>query len=162
MLVVDLHCEHGHQFEGWFASADDLSAQQARGLVSCPVCGSVSVTRRPSAPRLNVSGLRESPVRAKPADAEVPAESGAPMPAEAAEAVQALQAMYLHAVRQVVANTEDVGERFADEARRMHYGDTPERAIRGQASPQQREELRDEGIEVLSLPIPAALKDPLQ
>lgn len=84
------------------------------------------------------------------------------MPAEAAEAVQALQAMYLHAVRQVVANTEDVGDRFADEARRMHYGDTPERAIRGQASPQQREELRDEGIEVLSLSIPAALKDPLQ
>ena len=65
-------------------------------------------------------------------------------------------------VRHVIANTEDVGERFADEARRIHYGETEERAIRGQASAEEREALRDEGIEVHPLPVPAAFKDTLQ
>ena len=62
MLVVDLHCAHGHHFEGWFASSDDLVSQQARGLVSCPVCGDHEVVRRPSAPHLNVSHLKAEPL----------------------------------------------------------------------------------------------------
>jgi hypothetical protein len=79
-----------------------------------------------------------------------------------ADPVRELQARWMQMVREVVANTEDVGERFADEARRIHYGETPERGIRGQASAEQREALRDEGIEVYPLPIPAAFKDSLQ
>lgn len=74
----------------------------------------------------------------------------------------ALQAFYLKAVRHVVANTEDVGERFADEARSMHHGDAPERAIRGQASEKDKQALREEGIDFLSMPIPDHLKDTLQ
>lgn len=149
MLVVDLHCEQGHLFEGWFASADDLASQQARGLVSCPVCGVREVVRRPSAPRLNVSHAVEP--QAAPSVAPSGARDG-----------QALQARYLQAVRQVLTSTEDVGERFVDEVRDMHRGDAPQRAVRGQADRDEVAALRQEGIDVLSVPIPEALKGPLQ
>lgn len=152
MLVVDLHCGHGHHFEGWFASSEDLASQQARGLLTCPVCGNQEVVRRPSAPHLNVSHLK----------AEVQPHAERQMPGSPDEALQALQAAYLQVVRQVVAQTEDVGERFAEEARSIHHGDAPERPIRGQTSPEEREALREEGIEVVSLPIPDGLKGPLQ
>lgn len=176
MLVVDLHCAQGHHFEGWFASADDLAGQRARGLLSCPVCGVHEVERRPSAPRLNVSALKADRLGVPPAAVPAalhaqpvrPGEPGtapdvatAPEQAQAA-AVQALQAQYLQAVRQVLAHTEDVGERFVEEVRGMHHGDLPERAIRGQATPDERRALAEEGIEVMSLPIPEALKGPLQ
>lgn len=178
MLVVDLHCSHGHHFEGWFASADELSSQKARGLLSCPVCGDHEVMRRPSAPHLNTSGLKErlpSAAKSKPASAgagagQVPALSAATserpahdsLPAEAQETLAALQALYLKAVRHVVEHTEDVGERFADEARSIHHGDAPERAIRGQATEAEKQELREEGIDILSMPIPDGFKGPLQ
>lgn len=178
MLVVDLHCAHGHHFEGWFASADDLSSQKERGLLTCPVCGDHDVTRRPSAPHLNTSGLKErvpTPSRgtSQAASSSVPstgavasAGSARPvhdsLPAEAQEAMAALQALYLKAVRHVVENTEDVGERFVEEVRSIHHGDAPERAIRGQATPEERAELAEEGIDILSMPLPDALKGPLQ
>ncbi|MDZ5456671.1 DUF1178 family protein [Azohydromonas lata] len=153
MKVLDLRCEHSHGFEGWFGSEDDFASQHERGLVECPLCGSKQVSRLPSAPRLNLSNAREpAPQQPKP-----PAES----PALTPEAKQ-LQALWVQAVRHVMANTEDVGERFADEARRMHYGDAPNRGIRGQASADQAAELAEEGIDVLPLPIPKALKEPLQ
>jgi len=161
MLVVDLHCAQGHLFEGWFASGDDLASQQARGLVTCPVCGVNEVVRRPSASRLNVSN----------AAAPVESHSGAPASAAQvraeptvshAEALQALQAQYLRVVRQVLSSTEDVGERFVDEVRDMHRGDAPQRPVRGQADRDEVAELRQEGIDVLSMPIPEALKGPVQ
>jgi len=180
MLVVDLHCDQGHAFEGWFASGDELSRQQQAGLLGCPVCGSHAVQRRPSATRLNVSGLKE-PVASAADEAQQRQErpshhragqlapssddgrtavAGAPAPH--AEAIQALQAAYLQVVRQVIQQTENVGERFADEARRIHHGDAPERAIRGQATPEERAELREEGIDTLALPVPEGLDGPLQ
>jgi hypothetical protein len=146
MKVIDLRCQSGHRFEGWFASDDDFLEQNGRGLIECPLCADKVVVRLPSAPRLNLSGAREP----------TPAAPATPDPA------LALQAKWLEMVRHVVANTEDVGERFADEARRIHYGETPERGIRGQATAEQREALVEEGIEVHPLPIPAALKDGLQ
>lgn len=154
MLVVDLHCEHGHVFEGWFASADDLVSQQARGLVSCPVCASTEVVRRPSAARLNVASLRAE--QASVADPQGVTE------ATAAPSVQALQAMYLQAVRHVLQHTEDVGEGFVKEVRDIHRGDAPQRAVRGQADQEEVAELKEEGIDVVSLPIPESLKGPLQ
>lgn len=84
------------------------------------------------------------------------------LPAEAQEAMAALQALYLRTVRHVVAHTEDVGERFADEARSIHHGDAPERAIRGQATDQEKKALREEGIDILSMPIPDGFDGPLQ
>jgi hypothetical protein len=143
MKVLNLRCRHEHPFEGWFASEDDFLAQQARGAVACPLCEDTEITRLPSAPRLNVAHLRDVPA--------APAPSGAQ-----------LQARLLHAVRQVLARTEDVGERFAEEARRIHYGEVHQRSIRGQASAEDADALRDEGIEVMALPVPAALKEPLQ
>lgn len=148
MKVIDLRCQSGHRFEGWFASDDDFLEQNGRGLIECPLCADKVIVRLPSAPRLNLSGARE-PVAA----GELPA---------ATDAATELQTRWMQAVRHVLQNTEDVGEKFADEARRIHYGETPQRGIRGQASADEREALRDEGIEVMPLPIPAGLKDTLQ
>jgi hypothetical protein len=147
MKVLDLRCANGHGFEGWFASEDDFLGQNGRGLVECPLCADHVVTRLPSAPRLNLSAAREPAAAAK-----VPAP---PQPAD-------LQAVWLQTVRHLMANTEDVGERFAEEARRIHYGESEQRGIRGQASLDERQALSDEGIEVVSIPVPAALKGPVQ
>jgi hypothetical protein len=147
MKVLDLRCANGHRFEGWFASDDDFMSQNGRGLVSCPLCGDGVVSRMPSAPRLNLSGARE------PAPAAAPA-----TPAQPAD----LQAVWLKAVRELMARTEDVGERFAEEARRIHHGEAPDRGIRGQATPEERAALLDEGIETVAVPVPLALKGPVQ
>jgi hypothetical protein len=147
MKVIDLRCQSGHRFEGWFAGDDDFLDQNGRGLIECPLCADNVIVRLPSAPRLNLSGAQE-PVAPMP-PVPVPADEGATM-----------QARWLQAVRHVIANTEDVGERFADEARRIHYGEAEERAIRGKASADEREALRDEGIEVH--PLPVVFKDTLQ
>ncbi len=148
MKVLNLCCHQDHAFEGWFASETDFQDQVARGVVECPLCGSDQIQRLPSAPRLNLSGARA------PAAAAV----AAPARADSTPTPANLQAQWLQAVGQVLKNTEDVGERFPEEARRIHYGESPNRGIRGQASPEQRAELADEGIEVLPLPMPAALK----
>jgi hypothetical protein len=145
MKVLNLQCSHSHSFEGWFASEDDFQGQLARGLVECPLCGDGAVSKMLSAPRLN---LGASAPEARQEVASVPE--------------PALQAAWLKMVRHVIANTDDVGERFAEEARRIHYGETEERGIRGQASRAETEALIEEGIGVLPLPIPRALKGPLQ
>ena len=147
MKVLNLRCANGHGFEGWFASDDDFMSQNGRGLVECPLCADKVVTRMPSAPRLNLSGAREPSVPAVPQ----------PEPQ-----VADLQAAWLSTVRELMARTEDVGERFAEKARRIHYGEEEARGIRGQATPEEREALRDEGIETLSIPVPSALKGPVQ
>jgi len=145
MKVLNLQCAHRHSFEGWFASEDDFQDQSSRGLVECPLCGYAAVVKLLSAPRLNLGATRAEPKQ------EVMAAPDA-----------TLQAAWMKMVRHVLANTEDVGERFAEEARRIHYGESQERGIRGQASPQETEALMEEGIGVLPLPIPKALKEPLQ
>jgi hypothetical protein len=144
MKVLDLRCGSDHRFEGWFASDDDFQAQEERGLVACPICADSRVSRLPSAPRLNVSNLRE------------------PAAAPAPDAQLVRQSHWMRAVRQLLESTEDVGERFPEEARRIHYGDAPERGIRGRASRAETDALREEGIEVMPLPLPPALKGPLQ
>jgi hypothetical protein len=153
MKVLDLRCDNSHGFEGWFGSEDDFSSQLTRGLVECPLCGSKSVSRLPSAPRLNLSNAREPAVQ--------PPAGAVPAPVPSPEAQQ-LQALWVQAVRHVMAHTEDVGERFADEARRIHYGDAPDRGIRGRASGADAQSLREEGIEVQVLPLPDLLKGPVQ
>ena len=146
MKVLDLRCANGHGFEGWFGSEDDFLDQNGRGLVECPLCANHVVSRLPSAPRLNLSGAREP----------------TPTPAKAEPAAADLQALWMQAVRHAIANTDDVGERFAEEARRIHYGEADVRGIRGVASAEERHALHEEGIEVLALPIPPALKGPVQ
>jgi hypothetical protein len=145
MKVLNLQCSNSHSFEGWFASEDDFQAQLGRGLVECPLCGDSTVSKMLSAPRLNL-GAFSPETRQDVASVPEPA----------------LQAAWMKMVRHVMANTDDVGERFAEEARRIHYGETEERGIRGQASREETEALLEEGIGVLPLPIPKALKGPLQ
>ncbi|WP_285412386.1 DUF1178 family protein [Variovorax sp. efr-133-TYG-130] len=150
MKVLDLRCAHGHGFEGWFASNEAFDSQLASGLVECPVCGDTAIVKLLSAPRLNLGN-------AKAPEAVAPAAVAPNAPADLSP-----EARWMRAVREVLAKTEDVGERFADEARKMHYGEARERGIRGQATPEQTEALLDEGIPVMALPIPAALKETLQ
>jgi len=145
MKVLDLRCTHGHRFEGWFGSEDELVTQLEQARVECPLCGDTAVTRLPSAPRLNLS--------------TAPTDDG---PKQSVTQSPNLQAMWLQAVRHVLEKTEDVGEGFPEEARRIHYGEAPERGIRGRASRAETDALREEGIEVMPLPLPPALKGPLQ
>jgi hypothetical protein len=150
MKVLNLRCANGHGFEGWFASDEDYMAQNGGALIECPLCADKLITRLPAAPRLNLSGARE------PATAAVPTPPS--QPPQAAD----LQAAWLATVRHLLANTEDVGSRFAEEARRIHYGETPQRGIRGQASAEDRAALQEEGIETMAIPVPRALDGPVQ
>lgn len=154
MKVLDLRCAQDHRFEGWFASEQDAQAQISDERVQCPVCGDKAVTRLPSAPRLNLSGASAKEPMQAPAKA-------AAVPGRGEASAVSLQSLYLKAVRQVLAQTEDVGDRFAEEARRMHYDETPERGIRGQATPEEVQALGEEGIETFLLAVPDALKQPV-
>ena len=174
MKVLDLQCSQLHSFEGWFASEDDFQSQRVRGLVTCPLCADAAIIKKLSAPRLNLTtsrGERGGGLGRHTASESTPEKSAAPPVSEAvaphAQETHALepaqlQAALLNMVRHVVANTEDVGASFPEEARKMHYGETEHRNIRGQASPQETEALLDEGISVLPLPMPESLKETLQ
>ena len=156
MKVLDLQCNHQHEFEGWFGSEEEFQSQLSRQLVECPVCASHDITKRLSAPRLNLSGAREPVPEVKPASAD--ANEVVATNVSSTE----LQAAWLKMVRHVMANTVDVGTQFAEEARKIHYGETEQKQIRGQVSAEETRELLEEGIPVLPLPIPEALKGPLQ
>jgi hypothetical protein len=152
MKVLNLQCSHSHSFEGWFASEDDFQGQLARAQVECPLCGDSKISKMPSAPRLNL-GASQPPQLPPPSSGNQQVMS---MPDAS------MQAAWMKMVRHVMANTEDVGTRFPEEARKMHYGESQERGIRGQASPEETEALMEEGIGVVPLPIPKALKETLQ
>lgn len=147
MKVLDLACPQGHVFEGWFASEEDFQSQKARALVQCPVCGAVDIEKRLSAPRLNLGAA--APATAPAATPDAPSR-------------EALQAAWLRASRELIAKTEDVGTRFADEARRMHHGEIEPRGIRGQATLKEAAALLEEGIGVLPLALPDGAKETLQ
>ena len=138
MIVYDLACAHGHRFEGWFGSGDDFEQQQTKGLVRCPMCDVAQVERLPSA---RVAVPKNAPVAA-PAPASTPNDN----------AVAGIPAEVIAKLREVVRNTENVGTRFPEEARKIHYEEVPARAIRGQASPEEAQALRDEGIDFAPIP----------
>jgi hypothetical protein len=154
LKVFDLQCEHGHVFEGWFGSAQAYETQQKQGLLMCPVCNSQQINKKLSAPRLNVSHIRQAD--AADSTPSAPA-AGTAVAAPAAAQMAALQAQFLQHMRKIVREADDVGSRFAEEARRMHEGEAHERAIRGTATPDERAELAEEGIAVM--PIPDFLDD---
>jgi hypothetical protein len=135
MIVYDLICTQQHRFEGWFASADDFARQSERTLVRCPICDDAAIARRPS---VNVQVGR----------AAVPAAERESAPAIPVQAeVDALKAL-----RQLIASSDNVGAGFAEEARKIHYEEVPKRSIRGQATREEAADLRDEGIDFMSLP----------
>jgi len=173
MKVLNLRCSRLHSFEGWFGSEEDFQNQLGRGLIACPACADTGVEKMPSAPRLNLGAtpLRQADtVRDRAASASSagfpPKNAGAPSGqtdgAVKAGASSDAQGAAWAALRQMMANTEDLGERFADEARRIHYGEAEARAIRGEASVREAAELLEEGIEIVPLPMLDGLKGTLQ
>lgn len=153
LKVFDLECEHAHVFEGWFSSRESYDEQISRGLLCCPVCDSHQVKRKLSAPRINV-GAQES-ISAPVSSTPVPALLPSTMPTE--EQMRAIQGQLLQELRSVIRKSDNVGTQFAQEARRMHEGDIEPRAIRGQATVQEYQELADDGI--IAMPIPDFLDD---
>lgn len=148
MIIYDLSCDNNHRFEGWFRSADDFESQQLRRLVRCPQCDSATTRRIPSA--VAIGGQHQQAEQgAHTVLPEIPTSSGA---TAAAPIAMQLASAYRQMVQAIVAGSEDVGTAFADEARKIHYHEAPERAIRGQASPDECEALLDEGIEIVPLP----------
>ena len=133
MIIFDLSCEEGHRFEGWFASHEDFNAQQEKGLVRCPHCDSSQVRRIPSAS--HIAAPRSSSATDSAAN-------------PAGDTLRLLRRLG----EAILQNSEDVGRRFAEEARRIHYAEAPARTIRGQATREEFLELHEEGIDVLPVP----------
>jgi hypothetical protein len=150
MIRYNLRCERGHAFESWFQSSQAYESQEKRKLVNCPSCGSAKVERAIMAPQIVSKKSRE---RAAPAPA--PAAETAPpastplMMAQERELRAKLRELRDH----IVKNADNVGERFPNEARKMHYGDIEHRPIYGEASPEEARSLIDEGVEVSPLPV---------
>jgi hypothetical protein len=139
MIIYELACATGHRFEGWFASAEDFARQSGDAMVRCPVCDIAEVARIPSA-------------RVRVGKDAVPTQTNAPAPTPPANAVAGLPPEMLDKLREMIRSTENVGRRFPEEARKIHYKEVPARAIRGQASREETAELEEEGIDVSPLP----------
>jgi hypothetical protein len=142
MIIFELACTSGHRFEGWFASTEEYTRQSGQSLVRCPVCDVADVARVPSA-KVHTGKAGPPPQVPVSTQPQRPQEHAAHLPIPA-EIVQKLRAL--------VKAAEDVGVRFPEEVRKIHYEEAPPRAIRGQASPEEAESLREEGIEVATLP----------
>ena len=178
MKVLDLECGQQHVFEGWFGSENDFQDQLKRGLVQCPLCGDATIAKRLSAPRLNLSGSlgnaqgsargsaqEDANEKSVDVERENSREDTAPARQDLVAGPQvdpALAAAWMAMAKRIIANTDDVGDKFAEEARKIHYGETKERSIRGKASPDETHALLEEGIAVMPLPLPEALKGRLQ
>ena len=185
MKVLNLQCATMHTFEGWFGSEEDYQSQRERGLVACPMCTNTEIRKLPSAPRLNLGAPapkqlnseasnehQELDVTSVEGPLHLPAiqnptldpanSNNLPVAHANPESMQLMQAAWMKMVKHVMANPEDVGKNFAEEARKMHYGESEERNIRGKASFEETQDLLDEGIDVLPLPVPDALKGGLQ
>lgn len=137
MIIFDLSCKQNHRFEGWFQSQTAYDRQLESGLISCPHCGSKDIRRVPSAvhlarPATDPATLPDRPV---------------------ANTLPGILAAYRQLMSAILANSDDVGKDFAREARKIHYMEAPQRSIRGEASAEEYEDLREEGIEVLRLPV---------
>ena len=143
MIVFDLGCANHHRFEGWFDSSEDYERQLGQRLLACPLCGNADVARLPNAAHIKSVG-KERPARTE-SQAPVSQQQYANMGSE----------LLAKVVEQIISQTEDVGTAFPEEARKIHYREAPERRIRGTASREDVVALRDEGIEVVALPVPA-------
>jgi hypothetical protein len=155
MIRYALVCERQHNFESWFANSAAYDKQVKRGLVGCPICGSIKVDKAIMAPRLGRSGkpidMPQAPPEA-PLPAAAPAEAPAPvamMSSQEREFRGKLKELRDHLTR----NAENVGRKFPEEARKMHYGEIEHRSIYGEASPQEAKDLHEEGIEFHPLPV---------
>jgi hypothetical protein len=142
MIIFDLKCgPQGHVFEAWFASSAAYDEQQERGLVACPLCGSADVAKAPMAPA--VGGRSNASTS-----------STLPMAAGDPEAVKAMLAAAAAVQKQLLAGSESVGDRFAEEARAIHLGEAEARPIHGEATRAEAESLLGDGVPIAALPFP--------
>ena len=151
MIVFDLLCGEGHRFEGWFASAGEFASQRERKLLSCPTCGSAKVRRVPSATRANLGAPEPKPAKAPAQPVKTPDMEGK-------DPFAVAQMLYSRMLDDLLTKSEDVGKAFPTEARKIFYKESPARAIRGQATNEEHQDLIDEGIPVARLPVPPADK----
>ena len=168
MKVYNLSCPLDHRFEGWFASEEDCVSQQANGILACPLCDSTQITRMPSAPHIAKSSSSNSMELATSSQVEkipqgsISGDVVALAGNDHAHLEAQVQAAFLKGMRDLMGRSEDVGSGFAEEARKIHYKESPERSIRGQTTLDEAEALRDEGIEVMAMPLLPVFKDTLQ
>lgn len=183
MIVFDLKCAHGHKFEAWFKGSDAYEEQRAAGVIICPVCGDADVSKAPMAPNIasgkgrgedDKASRDEGPAPSRqaprgrpaslppaPAAALSPAGPGHAVPDDgsATHMLGAIAREFHQAMEKVRAHVEEnfdyVGDRFAEEARKIHYGEVETRPIYGEASAEESEELHEEGVDVIALPFPA-------
>lgn len=153
MIVYDLACALGHRFEGWFASSGDFEDQRSRSLIACPQCGDDRIAKAPMAPAVPAKGNRSQQVLVP----ETRPMASTPMPPEVKQALAALA----KAQAEALSNSTWVGEKFAEETRKMHYGERDEAPIHGQATLAEAKALIDEGVPVAPLPFPVAPPDKL-
>lgn len=147
MIVYDLRCGNGHVFEAWFGSSSDFDQQKKKGLLECPLCGDGAIEKAVMAPAVATrSGRDEDGSGRHPAGSP-----GAHSPAEVKEMMARLAEMQ----RRIEDSFDYVGEAFAEEARRIHFGESEERPIYGEVNPAEARELREEGIEIMPLPFPS-------
>ena len=150
MIVYDLSCSDGHRFEGWFGSSGEYEDQHARGLLACPACGSAAVSKAPMAPAVPAKGnTRQEVLPPEPPRQHL---ANAPLPPKVQKALAALAKAQAEALKR----STWVGDRFADESRKMHYGERDEAPIHGQASLAEAKALIEEGVPVAPLPFPVA------
>jgi hypothetical protein len=167
MKVYNLACPLNHQFEGWFSSEEEFTSQREKAVLCCPMCDSVEIARMPSAPYINgrnhqqAKSTLEAYEKGK-SDQTTSNDAMHLSPEQKFVFQEKMQAMMLHVVREIMEKTENVGESFAEEARKIHYKEGPERSIRGVTTVDEAAELMDEGIEIYSLPALPSLKSTLQ
>ena len=149
MISFTLKCRHGHEFEGLFGSSADYDDQQSRGLVTCPFCDSSEISKSLMTPQLPRKGNQKS----APVQVQSKQEMSAHLPQGInPDHVAALYSQMREMQNKIVAECDDVGDRFAEEARKIHYGETEERGIYGQTSKEEAEALAEEGIEAVAMP----------
>jgi hypothetical protein len=161
MKVYNLACPLDHRFEGWFASEEDCLAQQDKGILACPICDSTDISRMPSAPHIAKSSSTELSVQkdnVTSLSGEVLALTGK----DHSQLEAQVQAAFLKGMHDLMDRSEDVGNAFAEEARKIHYKESPERSIRGQTTLDEAEALREEGIDVMAMPMIPVFKNTLQ
>ncbi|MCG6857116.1 MAG: DUF1178 family protein [Salaquimonas sp.] len=153
MIRYALACQKGHEFEGWFGSSGDFDTQQEKGLLECPYCGSHDISKTLMAPSVSTSRKRGE------ASSQVPAEDASPTAEQASVQLAGMtqeQRAILGQMRELkeklLSQAENVGERFSEEARKIHYGETEQRGIYGKATLDEATELAEEGIDFLPLP----------
>jgi hypothetical protein len=151
VIRYNLHCERGHAFESWFQNSGAYDSQRKRRLIDCPQCGSTKIDKAIMAPKISRGGKRAEPEQASAVETSaMPATTATPlMMAQERELRTKLRELRDH----VVKNADNVGDKFPNEARKMHYGDIEHRPIYGEASPQEARAMIDEGIEVSPLPV---------